>query len=34
VCVGSEVVVENGTLQVEKGSREYLPRHADGVPVE
>jgi dihydropyrimidinase/dihydroorotase len=32
--VGGEVVVENGTLQVEKGGREYLPRHADGVPVE
>ena len=32
--VGGEVVVENGTLQVEKGGREYLPRHADGVPIE
>jgi dihydropyrimidinase/dihydroorotase len=32
--VGGDIVVENGTLQVEKGGREYLPRHDDGVPVE
>lgn len=32
--VGGEVVVEDGTLQVEKGDRDYLPRHADGVPME
>jgi len=32
--VGGEVVVEEGTLQVEKGGREYLPRYDDGVPLE
>ena len=32
--VGGEVVVEEGELQVEKGGRNYLPRYADGVPME
>ena len=32
--VGGEVVVEDGELQVEKGGREYLPRYADGVPLQ
>ncbi|MEF8783360.1 MAG: amidohydrolase family protein [Haloarculaceae archaeon] len=32
--VGGEVVVEEGELQVAKGGREYLPRYADGVPLE
>jgi len=32
--VGGEVVVEDGQLQVEKGGRSYLPRYADGVPMD
>lgn len=32
--VGGEVAVENGTLQIEKGGRDYLPRYTDGVPME
>jgi dihydropyrimidinase/dihydroorotase len=30
--VGGEVVVEEGTLRVDKGGRNYLPRHDNGVP--
>ena len=29
--VGGEVVVEEGTLRADKGGRNYLPRHDDGV---
>jgi dihydropyrimidinase/dihydroorotase len=32
--VGGEVVVEDDTLQVDKGGRDYLPRYDDGVPLE
>jgi len=32
--VGGEVVVEDDELQVDKGGRDYLPRHENGVPRE
>lgn len=32
--VGGDIAVADGELQVDSGGRDYLPRHADGVPIE